>query len=175
VNGSYPRDTWNSIGNIIVQPESVSEIHFLKFYQDWCVCLDSHNSHVRLVLADLEQTHSVFVFIIYPSMYCSKYRMYRAVEYKLADCISVSPQCDFQNPYHACLTCKLQWYAETIFVRRKYFELKQPRLSPFWYVNWFRHVYTFNLLKKNAKQHRVFSGIFNKCSIINNPSATNTA
>jgi len=24
-------------------------------------------------------------FIIYPSMYCTKYRPYRAVEYKLAD------------------------------------------------------------------------------------------
>ena len=118
--------------------------------------------------------YSVFVFIIYPSMYCSKYRMYRAVEYKLADCISVSPQCDFQNPYHACLTCKLQWYAETICVRRKYFELKQPWLSPFWYVNGFRLVYTFNLLKKRQTTW-VFSGICNKFSIINNPSATNTA
>jgi len=26
-------------------------------------------------------------FIIYPSMYCSKYRPYRAVEYKPANCI----------------------------------------------------------------------------------------
>ena len=34
-------------------------------------------------------------------MYCSKYKPYQAVEYTPA------LKCDFVNPYHACLTCKL--------------------------------------------------------------------
>ena len=36
---------------------------------------------------------------------------------------------------------------------RRYFKLKQPRLSPVWYVNSFVHVNAFNLLKTNPKQH----------------------
>jgi len=58
---------------------------------------------------------------------------------------SVSPVCDFPNPYHACLTCKPLFHKGR--QTRRYFEIKQPWLSPFWTINWFIHVYKFNLLK----------------------------
>ena len=61
-------------------------------------------------------------FIIYPSMYCSKYRPYRAVEYKPADRIfrittvwfSVSPQCDF--PYHHSVIFRITtvWFSDSV-------------------------------------------------------------
>ena len=56
---------------------------------------------------------------------------------------------------------------------RRYFELKQPRLSPFWYVNRVIQVYTFNFFKK--RQTKCISGIFNKFSIRNYPNVANTA
>ena len=80
--------------------------------------LTSQDTNISLVLSPLRVFFDagwvdnlfynvLWIFIIYPSMYCSKYRPYQAVEYKSADCIFRSPQCDFRNPYHACLTCKL--------------------------------------------------------------------
>ena len=93
-------------------------------------------------------------------MYCSKYRPFQAMEYKPADRIFRITTVYFPNTYHACLTCKLiicRKKVELLLYKgiqtRRYFELKQTRLSPFWYVYSFLHVYAFNLLKNNAKQH----------------------
>ena len=72
--------------------ENVGEIHRLRaprrFYKDNIV--RPYNKQEAegcaiLAVSSCVQYLTVLYFIIYPSMYCSKYRPYQAVEYKPAD------------------------------------------------------------------------------------------
>ena len=115
--------------------------------------------------------HNKKTFIIYPSMYCSKYRPYQAVEYKLTDRIFRITSVIFQICIMSVWRNMLNYFLYKGRQTRRYFELKLPRLLPFWYFNRFMHVYTFNLLKK--RRTTCISGIFNKFSRIN-PNIANT-
>ena len=105
------------------------------------VCKKSPKYKMIYLLSPKSSWQVIILFIIYPSMDSSKYMSYRAVEYKPADHHSVIHRirtmpvwrANFINMPKICRTPFCTKERQT----RRYFQLKQPRLSPFWYVNSF--------------------------------------